>query len=83
MKLVNVNTNQPIVEFQEDGRILIYSKFLEHEMRSIGITIPPGLRSLYNGKDCVRLGDEEFQRAFKEVFYLTAMNPNIFHWLGE
>lgn len=81
MKLVNVNTKQPIVEFQGE-KTLIYSKFLEHEMQSIGISIPPGLRGLYHGKDCVRLEDEDFQRAFKEVFYVTAMNPKIFLWLN-
>lgn len=78
-KLINVNTSLPIVEFFE-GKTVIHSKFLENEMRTIGIAIPPGLRSVYQGKDNVLLEDAEFQKAFKEVFYLTSMDHGIFQW---
>ncbi|MCC5832766.1 MAG: hypothetical protein JJU12_06970 [Chlamydiales bacterium] len=50
-------------------------------MRTIGIPVPHGLRGVYKGKDYVRLGDPEFQQAFKEIYYLTAMNPDKFQWL--
>ena len=59
---------------------MLHNKILEHEMRSIGIPIPHGLRGIYHGKDCVRLEDEEFQKAFREIYYLTVMNPEAFHW---
>ncbi len=78
-QLVNTQTKQPIVEFRE-GNTLIHNKFLEHEMREIGIPIPHGLRGLYHGKECVRLGDTEFQKAFQEVYYLTVMDPDLFQW---
>lgn len=78
-RLVNKKTQQPIVEFA-DGKTLIHNKFLEHEMRSIGIPIPHGLRGVYQGKDCIRLEDAEFQKAFQEVYYITAMNPELFQW---
>lgn len=78
-KLVNKKTNQSIVEFADD-KIVFYNKFLENEMRSLGILIPHGLRGIYNGKDCIRLEDKEFPQAFREVYYLTAMNPEIFKW---
>lgn len=81
-KLVNRKTNKPIVEFVEET-IIFHNKFLESEMRSLGILIPHGLRSLYNGKDCIRLDDKEFQRAFKEVYYLTVMDHEIFKWYEE
>lgn len=78
-KLVNRNTNQPIVEFVED-KIIFHNKFLENEMRSLGILIPHGLRGIYNGKDCIRLGDKEFPQAFREVYFLTTMDPETFKW---
>lgn len=79
MKLVNKQTNKSIVEF--DGtKTIFHNKFLEQEMRHIGIIIPHGLRGVY-GKDCIRLEDQEFQQAFQEVYYLTTMNTDIFHWL--
>ena len=82
MKLINTNTSQSLVEFQGD-RTFIHNKFLENEMRTIGIPIPHGLRGVYKGKDCIRLDDPEFQQAFKEIYYLTAMNPDIFQWIDE
>jgi hypothetical protein len=80
-KLINRRTQKPIVEF-EGSRTIFHNKYLEHEMRTIGITIPHGLRGIY-GKDCIRLGDEAFEQAFKEIYYLTSMNPETFLWLEE
>lgn len=79
MRLVNSQTKQSIVEFQ-GSEVIFYNKFLEREMQSIGIPIPHGLRGLFHGKDCVRLGEEEFRRAFREIYYVTAMNHDMFHW---
>lgn len=79
MKLVNVRTNQPLVDFQEN-KTVIYNKFLEHEMETLGIPIPHGLRGLFDGKDTVLLRDANFQKAFKEVYYLTAMDQKLFKW---
>ncbi|MFZ0565916.1 MAG: hypothetical protein WAM28_07010 [Chlamydiales bacterium] len=79
MKLVNKQTNEPIIEF-EGKKTLFHNKFLEQEMRSIGILIPHGLRGVYHGKNYVRLEDEEFQKAFKEIYCLTSMNPDTFQW---
>lgn len=79
MRLINVHTSQPLVEFDGDQTI-IYNKYFSHEMRIMGISIPPGLRGVYQGKDCIRLKDAEFQKAFKEIYYLTSMNPEKFQW---
>jgi hypothetical protein len=78
-KLVNVHTQQTIVEFTPE-KTCIYSKFLEHEMQTLGIPIPHGLRGVYHGKETIFLGDPDFQQAFQEVYYLTSMNPHIFQW---
>ena len=78
-KLVNVHTQQTIVEFGSE-KTLIHNKFLEQEMRSIGIPIPHGLRGVYHGKETVFLDDPDFPQAFQEVYYLTSMNPHTFQW---
>ena len=78
-QLLNVHTKKPIVEFEGD-KTLIHNKFLEHEMRTLGIPIPHGLRGLYHGKDTILLDDPDFQQAFKEIYYLTSMNPATFKW---
>ncbi len=78
-RLVNTHTEQPLVEY-EGAKTIFHNKYLEHEMRDIGILIPHGLRGLYNGKETVRLGDDEFQKAFRDIYYLTAMNVETFKW---
>ncbi len=79
MRLINTKTSKSLVEFHDD-KTIIYNKFLESEMRSIGIPVPHGLRGVYHGKDSVHLGDTEFQQAFKEIYYLTAMDTVLFRW---
>ncbi|MCH9627833.1 MAG: hypothetical protein S4CHLAM2_14790 [Chlamydiales bacterium] len=79
MKLINTKTSQSLVEFEGD-RTIFYNKYLEKEMRSIGIPVPHGMRGIYNGKECIRLEDAEFQQAFREIYYLTTMNPETFRW---
>ena len=79
MRLVNIHTHRSIVAF-EDKATRIFNKFLEREMKSMGIPIPPGMRGLYEGRDVVYLGDREFQRAFKEIYYITSMDSRIFKW---
>lgn len=79
MLLINIETKQPVVEFH-GKETLFHNKFLEHEMRLMGIPIPHGLRALYQGRDYIFLGDDSFQRAFKEIYYLTAMDHKTFKW---
>lgn len=79
MKLINTLNSQLLVEFRGD-ETLIYNKFLEQEMRTVGIAVPHGLRGLYHGKDNILLDDLDFQRAFKEVYYLMAMDHEKFRW---
>lgn len=79
MKLVNKQTKLPLVDFRE-SQVIFYNRFLEHEMEILGIAIPEGMRSYFNGKDYIFLGDEEFERAFKEVYYLTTIDPDVFGW---
>ncbi len=79
-QLLNVDSGLPIIEFDGE-RTHIHNKFLEQEMRTLGIPIPHGLRGLYHGKDSIVLNDPDFQQAFQEVYYLTSMNPATFKWV--
>lgn len=80
MKLINTKTKSPLVEFKKD-RTIIYNKYLEQEMKTLGIPIPHGLRGLFHGHDIVFLGDEDFQTAFKEIYYVTTIDPQTFQWV--
>ena len=80
MRLVNVTTKKPIVEFERE-EVLFHNKYLEREMRLLGIPIPHGLRGVYDGADYVFLGDRSFQQAFREVYYTTSMDQNDFRWV--
>lgn len=79
MKLINTETHLPLVEFK-GAKTIFHSKYLEQEMSRLGIPIPPGMRSFYQGVDNVFLGDPDFQRAFREIYYITSMDPDLFRW---
>lgn len=79
MQLINKKTKTPLVEFQ-NKKTIFYNKFLEREMRTLGILIPHGLRGVFHGKDYIYFGEEDFQKAFREVYYLTSMNTDLFYW---
>ena len=81
MKLINSKTHLPLVEFN-GKKTVFYNKFLEKEMKTLGIPIPNGLRGIYHGKDNIYLGEEEFQLAFKEIYFVTRMDPSEFHWVS-
>lgn len=79
MRLVNKNTHNPLVEFNED-KIIFHNKFLEQEMKHVGIAIPNGLRGVFHGRDYIFLGDLDFPKAFREVYFIVSMNPETFLW---
>ncbi|MCB1181009.1 MAG: hypothetical protein KDK55_03185 [Chlamydiia bacterium] len=81
-RLINVKTGDILVEFVGE-KTFFYNKFLENEMRDLGIVIPHGMRGLYEGNDKIRLKDSLFQQAFREIYYLTSMNPDLFIWKEE
>lgn len=82
MRLVHLITKKPVVEFK-GNKTIFHNKFLEKEMRLMGIPIPHGVRSLYQGKECIYLEDITFQKAFKEIYYLTTMDTAVFVWMQE
>ena len=80
MKLVNKEIDFIVVEFI-DHKPIFYDRFLEAEMRDRGILIPSFLVKSYGNKTHVRIEDEEFERAFKEVFVPKAMGGEEFKWV--
>lgn len=79
MKLIHNKTDQPVIEFNA-GKPTFYDRFLEKSIVRNGITIPPALKDEFGGKEVVRVGDKEFERAFVEVFYKMSMNSDLYHW---
>lgn len=68
MKLVDPKTDHAIIEFK-DNTVKFYSAFLEKILRQEGISIPPGMRSSFNGKEVIFIDDPLFEKAFIEVFW--------------
>ncbi|MBY0530255.1 MAG: hypothetical protein K2P51_08750 [Rhabdochlamydiaceae bacterium] len=78
-KLVHVKTNFTVVEFIGEDTI-IHDAVLAKEMLERGVLIPPALQGLYHGKEAIRLGEEEFQRAFKEIFCVNIFSSSNYVW---
>ena len=68
MKLVNIKTNFVVVEFQK-GKATFYDRILAAEMEESGVPIPDQLQREYGGKQAILLGDELFEKAFREIYY--------------
>lgn len=68
MKLVDPKTDRVIIEFK-DNTVKFHSPFLEKILRDEGVPIPPGMRSLFNGKEIVFVDDPLFEQAFIKVFW--------------
>lgn len=78
-KLIHVKSNFTLVEFIGQDTVF-HDRILEKEMTERGVLIPPALRGLYNGKEAIRLGEEEFQRAFKEIFSINIFDSSNYAW---
>ena len=79
MNLVSVTTNQTLVEFH-DHKPIFHNKYLEKEMKEIGIVIPDFLRGDFQGRAVIKLDDDLFNRAFKDVFYPLHMDSSKYQW---
>ena len=79
MKLINTKTGDVVVEM-DHGEVVFHDRFLQKAMEKKGILIPPALQDEFGGKTYVRLGDPDFEKAFKEVFFNMSMNPSKYHW---
>ena len=79
MKLINLRLKFVVADYQGE-KTLIHDRILLKEMMFRGVIIPLALRIEYGGKSAVRIGDKEFQRAFKEVYFAQVFNPNNYRW---
>jgi hypothetical protein len=79
MKLINQKTGFVIVEFH-NALTQINDPYLKKEMEIRGITVPPFLRKSFQGTNRVRLGDRDFQRAFKEIYYELNLDHEVYQW---
>lgn len=79
MRLVEIATNFPVVEFNEK-KTVFHNKYLEKEMSMVGISVPPFLASKFPGKKIVKLNDDLFQQAFTEIFFKFNMDTSKYKW---
>jgi len=78
MKFINAKTGKVIIEFQS-SETLVHDPILRAEFEREGITIPPAFADEYSGKKTIYLSDEEFEKAFVEIYYpLTVKNKQLF-----
>lgn len=80
MKLINLRLKFVVADYQGE-KTLIHDRILLKEMTFRGVTIPYALRDEYGGKSAVRIGDKEFQKAFKELYFSQVFNPQNYRWV--
>ncbi len=79
MKLIHKSTGFVVAEIQ-DGSIQIKDPFLAKELQLKGISIPIPLRSEFDGKSAIRMGDPLFVKAFREVYLRINMDEGSYEW---
>ena len=79
-KLVNTETHEIYAEFSEESSPYFHDKDLAIEFSRFGIAIPQDYRNEFDGKKIIYIEDEEFARAFKEIFYEYHLNHRKFQW---
>jgi hypothetical protein len=79
MKLINIKLKFVVAEYRGE-KTLIFDRVLDKEMALRGVTIPFALRAEYGGKNAVRTGEKEFQKAFKEIYFPQVFNPKNYRW---
>ncbi len=80
MKLIDSENNSVYIEFDDGKSPYFADAFLEKEMQLYGIEIPPKYREEFDGKQIVMLEDDDFPRAFRDVYYLYHVDRNVFRW---
>ena len=82
MRLVNTKTQFVVVEFI--GRQTIFHDiYLEKVMRESGVQIPHFMKKMFDNQSTVKLGDTDFQKAFKEVYYPFTMDQIKHIWVPD
>lgn len=79
MKLIHLKSQFVVAEYQGE-KTTIYDRVLVKEMTMRGILIPLALRKEYHEKTTIRMGDKEFQKAFKELYSSQVFNPKNYRW---
>ena len=79
MKLINIETQDVVVEFKGEETI-IYDSFMKAELKRYGIIIPVSYRSFFQVKSMILLGQKSFQKAFKEIYCPRILNKEKYEW---
>jgi hypothetical protein len=80
--LFNTVRNLEVLTINDKNQeVTIHDKMLKNLMEKKGIDIPAFLQASYNNQSKVKLGDSNFIKAFKEIYWENNMNHNIYKWL--
>jgi hypothetical protein len=80
MKLIDTRDKSIYAEFSEGKPPHFADSLVEKEMRLYGIEIPPRFRDQFDGKEFVVWADDDFPRAFREVYYFCNLDRRLFQW---
>ena len=79
MSLINEETGQVVVTFK-NGSAHFNNRFLEEEMKEIGIPIPFLSAPDFEDRQVIYLQDPLFEKAFIEVYCPSFLNDSIYQW---
>jgi hypothetical protein len=79
LQLVNLKSGFVVME-QKEGKIIFHDPILEDSMRETGVVIPPELQEAYGDRDRVKLEEENFFKAFKELYSSYIYDSDLYEW---
>jgi hypothetical protein len=81
MRLINVQTGFQLAVINDaDQTVEINEPHLKNSFAEKGITIPPVMQEIFEGKEVVKLGDRKFSIALKEVYWRFNLDSKIYKW---
>ena len=76
---VNRETGFVVMEQIED-KLVFHDPILEAEMISSGIAIPPEHQERYGKRERVKLGENQFFKAFQEFYSVYIYDSAVYEW---
>ncbi len=78
-QFVNQQSGFVVME-QKEGKIIFHDPILEESMKETGIVIPPELQEEYGNRERVKLEEEGFFEAFKNLYSRYIYDSDVYEW---
>lgn len=78
-KLIHIPSNQVILEFHNQ-QVIFHNEYLRREMEGQGVVIPDFLKEFYDGKQFVKLNDDNFKEAFRNIYCRFVLDDVKYRW---